>query len=144
MSKSKTRDLARDLVEVMWRFGPQGLDKQCCDNLSMAEYKAMAAIATIRSCSVQDVGTQLGFTKSGATRIVNRLEKKGFITKERWEHDNRICCLLPTKEGQASLRNASKEFMRSLETVLMAMPKEQRDNLGDSLAAMARAIKMAG
>jgi DNA-binding MarR family transcriptional regulator len=26
---------------------------------------------------VQDVGLQLGFTKSGATRIVNRMEKKG-------------------------------------------------------------------
>lgn len=142
MTQSNTEELALNLVEIMWRFGPQGMDKQCCENLSMAEYKAMVAITTIRSCSVQDVGKQLGFTKSGATRIVNRLEKKGFITKEKWKEDNRICCLIPTPVGKTTLKNASTLFMESIETVIRAMPKEQRDNLADSLGAMARAIKL--
>ena len=136
--------LANDLVEVMWKFGPQGLDKQCCDNLSMAEYRAMTIISEIRSCSVQDVAKHLGFTKSGATRIANRLEKKQFITKERWEQDNRICCLTPTSEGQAALKNASAIFTSSLQTVLKAMPEEHRANLAESLNVMAKAIKVVG
>jgi len=136
--------LANNLVEIMWKFGPQGLDKQCCDNLSMTEYRAMTVISEIRSCSVQDVAKQLGFTKSGATRIANRLEKKGFITKERWEQDNRICCLHATPGGQKALGNASLEFTKSLKTVLAAMPEDQRNNLADSLNVMAKAIKIVG
>ncbi len=136
--------LANNLVEIMWKFGPQGLDKQCCDDLSMAEYRAMTVISEIRSCSVQDVAKHLGFTKSGATRIANRLEKKGFITKERWAQDNRICCLTPTSEGVKALSNASHEFTESLKTVLAAMPEEQRNNLAEALGMMAKAIKIVG
>lgn len=143
-NKEGVETLAKDLVEVIWKFGTQGMDKQCCGALSVAEYKAMSVITAIRSCSVQDVGTQLGFTKSGATRIVNRLEKKGFITKERSEQDNRVCCLEPTLQGQTSLKNATQEFTASIEVVLNAMPKDQRANLSESLGVMAKAIQFVG
>lgn len=136
--------LANNMVEIMWKFGPQGLDKQCCGDLSMAEYRAMTVITGIRSCSVQDVAKQLGFTKSGATRIANRLEKKGFITKERWEQDNRICCLTATSEGLAELKIASHKFTENLNIVLNAMPAQQRANLAESLDVMAKAIKIVG
>lgn len=136
--------LANNLVEIMWRFGPQGLDKQCCDDLSMAEYCAMTIITQVRSCSVQDVAKHLGFTKSGATRIANRLEKKGYITKERSEQDNRICCLSPTNEGLSARKNAENVFTESLKTVLAVIPEEQRKNLAESLDVMAKAIKIVG
>lgn len=142
MKKLNANPLAENLVEIIWKFGPQGLDKQCCADLSMVEYRAMTIISEIRSCSVQDIGKHLGFTKSGATRIANRLEKKGFITKEKWAHDNRICCLMPTPEGVKSLATASQSFTESLDKVLEVMTPEQRNNLGESLGALARAIKI--
>lgn len=48
----------------------------------MPEFIALDKIFNTKNCPVQDIGLALGFTKSGATRIVNRLEKKGYVQKK--------------------------------------------------------------
>ena len=70
-------ELSRSLLEIVWHFGPKGLNGECCDNLTMPEFIALDKVSSTKDCPVQDIGISLGFTKSGATRVVNRLEKKG-------------------------------------------------------------------
>jgi len=81
MTKGTISDVSRSLIEIAWYFGPKGLNGECCENLTMPEFIALDKVSTTPHCAVQDIGYRLGFTKSGATRVVNRLEKK-VILKE--------------------------------------------------------------
>ncbi|MCK8603738.1 MarR family winged helix-turn-helix transcriptional regulator [Desulfoferrobacter suflitae] len=94
MNKTQMPELSRALIEIVWHFGPKGLDGQCCENLSLPEFLALDKVAGTKDCPVQEVGHALGFTKSGATRIVNRLEKKGYVEKVRSDEDARVCCVI--------------------------------------------------
>ena len=77
----KPGSVSRALIEIVWQFGAKGPDGECCEDLSMPEYLALEAAALNDDCAVQLIGNKIGFTKSGATRIVNRLGKKGMYAR---------------------------------------------------------------
>ena len=137
----ETDRVSRALIEIVWQFGPRGLDGECCEDLSMPEYLALEAAALTTDCPVQYIGTKLGFTKSGATRIVNRLEKKGYIQKVRSNEDARICCVVPTDKGDEILASVSQYYIKKLKAVLNKTPEGQSDIIRNSIITMARALR---
>lgn len=137
----KTDRVSRALIEIVWQFGPRGLDGECCEDLSMPEYLALEAAALTTDCPVQYIGTKLGFTKSGATRIVSRLEKKGYIQKVRSDEDARICCVIPTNSGDEVLASVSQHYIEKLKAVLNKTPEGQSDVIRNAIITMARALR---
>ena len=136
----KTDNVSRSLIEIVWEFGPKGLDGECCEDLSMPEYLALEAAYYTTDCPVQHIGKTLGFTKSGATRIVNRLEKKGYISKLRSSDDARICCVVPTHKGENVLESVSRHYNDKLQLVLSKTSNEQSDMIIDAIITMAKAL----
>lgn len=137
----KSDDISRALIEIVWEFGPKGLDGECCADLSMPEYLALEAAALTVDCPVQHIGKTLGFTKSGATRIVNRLEKKSYIQKLRSSEDARICCVVPTDKGKRVLEDVSKHYVDKLKTVLRKTSDDQSDMIINAIVTMAKALR---
>lgn len=137
----KDKQVSRALIEIVWQFGPKGLDGQCCQDLSMPEYLALEAAGLTTDCPVQHIGTKIGFTKSGATRIVNRLEKKGYIQKVRSSEDARICCVVPTPKGQQILAEVSQQYVDKLQAVLDKTPEGQSEAIQNAILTMAKALR---
>jgi DNA-binding MarR family transcriptional regulator len=141
MNPVEMSDITRALREIVWHFGPKGLDGECCANLSMAEFLALEKVAETPDCPVQEIGRQLGFTKSGATRVVNRLERKGYVQKIRSNQDGRICCVVITETGEEVLRSADVGYFNQLERVFSRMPKSTTRQMKDMLVTLSRTLK---
>jgi len=69
-------DIYNSLQEIAWHFGDHGINGKCCGDLSFVEFMALKKIYEDKDISIQEIGFNLNFTKSGATKIINRLEKK--------------------------------------------------------------------
>ncbi|WP_027369876.1 MarR family winged helix-turn-helix transcriptional regulator [Desulfovermiculus halophilus] len=106
------------LAAIAWHFGPKGLNGECCEDLSMPEFIALDKVSATPDCSVQAVSRRLGFSKSGATRVVNRLEKKGYIKKLRSAEDGRICCIGITDKGKQVLESADMRYQQQFEEIV--------------------------
>lgn len=141
MEKAAISDISRSLIEIAWYFGPKGLNGECCENLTMPEFIALDKISTTTNCAVQDVGYALGFTKSGATRIVNRLEKKGYVQKIKSHEDARICCVEITKAGERVLASANSRYLEKFHTIAAKMSNHSVIDTVKVLKAMATALK---
>ena len=141
MTQSGISDISRSLIEIAWYFGPKGLHGECCENLTMPEFIALDKVSTTSHCAVQDVGYSLGFTKSGATRIVNRLEKKGYVQKVKSHEDARVCCVEITKSGERVLSSANSRYMEQFQTIAEKMPEYTVADTVKLLTAMANALK---
>jgi MarR family transcriptional regulator, organic hydroperoxide resistance regulator len=140
MKKIQTSKLIRGLIEIVWHFGPQSMDGSCCDNLSMPEFLALEKVSVTKNCPVQDIGVKLCFTKSGATRIVNRLEKKGYVQKRKISDDGRVCCVAITDEGQKMLDAAGHICASKLEEIISKIPFVSRERVKESLLILANAL----
>lgn len=141
MKKTEISELSRSLIEIAWYFGPKGLNGECCDNLTMPEFIALEKVSTSPDCSVQNIGYSLGFTKSGATRIVNRLEKKGYVEKVRSIEDARICCVEITKKGEQVLTAANSRYLEEFNNLVSKMTGYSFADVAGVVNAMARSIK---
>jgi DNA-binding MarR family transcriptional regulator len=141
MTQSTISDISRALIEIAWHFGPKGLNGECCENLTMPEFIALDKISTTSQCAVQDVGYSLGFTKSGATRIVNRLEKKGYVQKIKSHEDARVCCVEITKSGERVLSSANSRYMEQFHIIAAKMPEHSVADIVKLLTSMAGALK---
>jgi len=138
---SETDQVSRALIEIVWQFGPKGLDGECCGDLTMPEYLALETAAVTVDCPVQHIGARIGFTKSGATRIVNRLERKGYVQKIRSSEDARICCVVPTEKGNQILANVSRRYADKLNSVLQNISEGQSEVIKNAILTMGKALR---
>jgi len=141
MKKPILSDVSRSLIEIVWHFGPKGSSEKCCEKLTITEFMALDKVSTTLNCAVQEVGYSLGFTKSGATRLVNRLEKKGYVKKIQSNEDGRICCLEITSSGARVLALANSLYKEQFQKIAAKIPNYSMIEVIKLLNAIAFAIK---
>jgi MarR family transcriptional regulator, organic hydroperoxide resistance regulator len=120
--------LARDLLDIAWFVRPHGLNDPRCGDLAAAEMRALSTAAAGDCRTLQDIAHSLGVTRSGATRVVDRLELRGLARRCCSSLDRRSTCVELTAAGRAALAAASRRFEVVLDDVLAPLcPYEQRD-----------------
>lgn len=83
------------------------LGLQSCGVLSLEEYDVLLALelSEFHRLRMSELAQEIVFTPSGLTRLVERLESRGFVRRERCSVDRRCmnCFLLPA--GQKAREN---------------------------------------
>ena len=140
MTAQATR-LYDDLTALTWYFSDRcctGSDIEC---LSMVDYLALRLIHNRHYCPVQTISKALGMTKSGATRVVKRLEKQSLITIMTSPVDARVRCLSLTEAGNKAINNVIETQTRHLQALLESMGDENSQQLASGIEALLAIIK---
>jgi DNA-binding MarR family transcriptional regulator len=69
-------------------------------------FGALATIVEEAPCSQQHVARRLGVTGPAVVQVVDELERRGLVVRERNPADRRSYALAPTAKGRATLRRA--------------------------------------
>lgn len=134
-------DIYNLLQEIAWNFGDHGFNGECCGDLSQVEF--MGLKRTYENCnfSIQEIGNSLNFTKSGATRVIDRLESKGYVTREHSPADGRVCCVTVTNKGLDILAKVAKKNTEYLENAFKYMNSEKIDNIEKTLKMLVESLQ---
>jgi DNA-binding MarR family transcriptional regulator len=94
-------------------------DVERAAGLSMAEYEVLLRIAGAEGGRLRmvDLAGLLLVSKSGVTRLVDRLEGEGLVEREFSPEDRRLTFARITAAGRRALDRASPAFAASLERV---------------------------
>ncbi len=136
MRRPSTRALQADLLDIAWFVRPHGRDAPCCGNLGAAEVRALTTVAGDGQVTIQDIADALGVTRSGATRVVDRLEGSGLAVRCSSTVDKRCTCVELTEAGRDALGEASECFDAILASVLAPLPRAERRSLASSLSTL--------
>ncbi len=118
--------LAGQLEDIMYDFGTYSMSSNCCENISHGEFRALRAVTRLDKCTMRDIAKSVAVTKSGATRIVSRLEEKKLVRRVQNQNDARICCVQLSKEGKSLLSRITDEPSKKMAAVIEAMPPDMR------------------
>ncbi|MEN6509567.1 MAG: MarR family transcriptional regulator [Smithella sp.] len=130
------------LIEsITYFFGTENKEGECCEGISQGEFCALRTALHKENCTMQDIARSAVVTKSGATRIVSRLEDKGLANREEDPRDGRICCVKLTEEGRFLLRNIESRLIARVDAVLAEMDPHMREILAVSLKAFFQATQ---
>lgn len=141
MPKSGFDATGRALAQIAWHFGPKEPLGECCEDLTMPEFLALDKISVTPDCPVHEIGIVLGFSKSGATRVVNRLEKKDYIRRVRSSEDGRVCCVEITDRGAAALLSAKENYQKRFEKIVKKLPHDTARQIINSISLLAAALE---
>jgi len=108
------------------------------DNLSISEMHAIGAVgdAGPEGRTITDIAQALSISPPSVTMMVKRLEKKGFVVKERCEKDGRRIYVRLTDLGRradVSHRYFHRQMVRA---VGRSIPESQKAALLDGLEAL--------
>lgn len=144
MRLGSTKDLSALISEITWNFGARGLKGECCGDLSQPEYRTLCMACGHSQCSMQEIAQSLGFTISGVTRVVDRLEKKNYVERKRSPKDGRICCIEPTTSGSELINVLSHENEKRIEKIMAKIDPGMQEVIKAALRSFVQAIKEEG
>lgn len=107
--------------------------------LTAKEVHCLNAIGQQEGINIKTIGDALGVTKSAASQMVGKLEKKGFAKKGKAPGNDKEIQTFLTKEGWEAFA-AHKEFherhLKTLTKQLEAFPDSQLDGASTILATV--------
>ncbi|MDD4802333.1 MAG: MarR family transcriptional regulator [Syntrophomonas sp.] len=139
--KNSFSDIYCLLQEIAWHFGDHGINGECCEDLSMAEFMALKAADENCELSIQDIGNAINFTKSGATRIIDRLETKGYVKRERSLTDGRVCCAPVTAKGSHVISQITNRNTKYVEELLQDLEPQVIDNIKTAMEILIKSVQ---
>ena len=112
------------------------LEKQ---GLTPPQFYVLATIGYAGRLPFGEIGAKMMVTVSNLTGIVDRLEEKKLVLRERDEHDRRVVHVVLTDKGAKLFKNAIPLFERSIAGIFTNLDKAQQKEL----SALLRKLKQA-
>ncbi len=140
--EAAARELDELLTTLVEAIGAGDEERICCHDITLSDYRALRVVQARGLPAIQDVVDALGVSKSGATRIVDRLERKGYVRRERGQHDDgRFCCLRLTPGGERLLQRIDAETLPRRQALLASIDPARRASVLEGLRLLGSAIR---
>ncbi len=97
---------------------------------------ALLSIGTRPSESIDQLSRVLGLTHSATVRMVDRLEQRGWVRRDRGGSDGRTASLTLTATGRATFRRLLKARNTALSQVTDVLGHRENEALGKLLTKM--------
>ncbi len=122
------------------------LDEELRDEtgLSLFEYAALLQLAEAegRKLRMSDLALGIVLTRSGVTRLVDRLERDGLVERYQCSSDGRGAEAVLTETGLDRLRQASKVHLRGIDEYYFAtVSDEDQAAVGRAMANVVEGLR---
>lgn len=95
--------------------------------LSLQEMKVIKFLGETESCIMREISEHFNVALSTTTNVVDKLEEKGFVRRERIEEDRRIVKVFLTPAGQKIFQQCLEDFLKMSRCMLMALSETEQD-----------------
>ncbi|SAL66795.1 MarR family transcriptional regulator [Caballeronia peredens] len=108
---------------TMWNMVTQHTTSELGITSTQASILFMLAVG--KCLTAADIAREYGIDASAVTRLIDRLEKRGLLSRLRSEEDRRVVRLALTDEGHATAEKIPAIFTRVLDHLLAGFTPEE-------------------
>ena len=109
------------------------------EEVTLPQYRALVVLAARGPQRLVDLAGFLDVTASTATRMCDRLVRKGLIGRERLESDRRTVLVTISAAGRELVGDVTRRRRREVQTIVRRLPAQERARLVSALRAFADA-----
>jgi DNA-binding MarR family transcriptional regulator len=109
------------------------------EEVTLPQYRALVLLASRGSQRVLDLAEALAVNQSTATRMCDRLDRKGLITRERPEDNRRTVIVTISPAGRELVGAVTRRRRTEIRAILRKMPAPAQAALVPALRAFADA-----
>lgn len=141
MEKNSFDQLLMDVIREMGVLRPDQVLPGW--SLSLSEIYALNILAERAPISQQELGAALLLEKSSVTRLVQQLEQRGWVLRERDPGDNRLRLLRLTEEGARATEQIHQHMHERHADLFERLTSGEQAALLRGLAALRREMRAA-
>lgn len=102
-------------------------------DVTLAQHRVLVLLAARGDLIVGDIAEDLGVNPSNATRICDRLQRLGLITRARSSQDGRVVVVALSNQGATLVKEVTRRRRVEVERVLGRMTPEQTTRVVEAL-----------
>ena len=115
------------------------VDKQC--GVNGAQLWIMQELHEAGELRVGELTAKLAVHQTTTSNLVDDLEKRGYVSKERSAKDQRVVTVMLTQQGSATLLKAPKPARGLLPEALLQLDRKHLDELDSGLQGLLESIE---
>ena len=129
-----------DVIAFCRMFSVFEREEICCGTVTPAQ---CVLLQTLRSgeWDVSSLAAQTRVTKGAMTRLIDGLEKRGWVSREQSNDDGRRFVVSLTADGKKESKRLVQLTEKSIATILGRIPEEERDQAIRSLRLLRQAAE---
>lgn len=109
------------------------------DDVTLPQYRALVELAARGPLRMTDLALALGVDRSSATRMCDRLVRKGLVEREVAAEDRRAVLLTLSPSGAQIIREVTRRRRREIGSIVQRIPTANRRAVLHALRAFAQA-----
>lgn len=134
-----TVQLNRSLTELVRVYQFRDRDRICCYDVSVSQCYALEAVVLEGPLGVNDLAARLYLDKSTTSRVVDALEKKGYVERRESPGDRRAVRLVATPAGRDLHARIQGDILAQERELLAEFSPEVRQAMAKLIGQLARA-----
>lgn len=115
-------------------------DRICCHDISVSQCYALETLVGRNGLTLNELAAHLYLDKSTASRVIDALERKGYVQRAPHPQDGRAVLLVATEAGQALYRTIRVDLLAEEKALLAGFDPEIRQAMAQLVARLARAV----
>lgn len=124
----KAKRLHKSFEEIIYHFQSiNAATSESVENLSLMETKAVGFIGQREICIMREIADYLRVAVSTVTGLIDKLEYKELVKRDRSSEDRRIINISLTPKGQEVYQYHVGEFTKLCRGMLMGMSATEQD-----------------
>jgi DNA-binding MarR family transcriptional regulator len=132
--------VVQDVIAFCRMFSSFEREEICCGTVSPAQCVLLQTL-TEGTRDVSSLASEARVTKGAMTRLVDGLETRGWVVRERAEDDGRRVLVALTADGKKEAKRLHRLTERSISTILEGIPKADRDQVVRSIQLLRKAAE---
>jgi MarR family transcriptional regulator, 2-MHQ and catechol-resistance regulon repressor len=136
-----SRALQAALTDLVRIYQFRDRDRICCHDVSVTQCYALEALVSGGPQRLTVLATRLRLDKSTASRVVDALERKGYVVRLVDAVDGRAVALSATRSGRRLHERIQNELAREHEKIVADLTAEARRAAIEVIARLARAAE---
>jgi MarR family transcriptional regulator, 2-MHQ and catechol-resistance regulon repressor len=133
------QELHRALSELIRVYQFRDRDRICCYDVSVAQCNALEVLVRHGPVTLNELAAGLYLDKSTTSRIVDGLERKGYVVRRTHPEDRRALLLEPTMSGRQLMARIEHDILEEEKHLLAEFEPEVRQAMARLIARLARA-----
>ncbi|PSL04566.1 MarR family transcriptional regulator [Haloactinopolyspora alba] len=109
------------------------------DDVTLPQYRLLVVLTTRGPQRLRDLAVNLGVNPSTATRMCDRLHRKGLLTRRPVPDDRRAVELVISDDGRAMVERVLEQRRAEVGRLLTTLTPEQRVRAAEGLQILAEA-----
>ena len=136
---SVAQDVHRAINDLIRVYQFKDRDRVCCYDVSSTQSYALERLRRLGPSTLNELAAAMYIEKSSASRLVDGLVAKSYVTRRKHPEDGRTVLVSLTRSGVRLTERIEQDMIREEEHILVDFSESQRRTIARALRRLADA-----